>query len=108
MRRLSALTALLALAVPAAAPAQTPPAQPAPQPAPAPAAASLRIATQHVGSDGAVLAKGSWGVVGKLQPASKGEQVSVRVYRNGKRVSSRTVKSAANGQFKARFKMARS
>lgn len=103
MRRLPALPALLLLAVPAAASAQTPPTPPAP-----PAAASLRLAIQRVGSDGVVLAKASWGVVGKLQPATEGEAVSIRLYRNGKRVKARTVRTAADGQFKVRLRIARS
>jgi peptidoglycan hydrolase-like protein with peptidoglycan-binding domain len=66
------------------------------------------MVTQDVGSDGVALAKAGWGVVGKLQPATKGERVNVRLYRNGKRVKSRTVRSAADGRFKVRFRLARS
>jgi L,D-transpeptidase-like protein/putative peptidoglycan binding protein len=111
MRRISSLTALVVLlaAAPAAAQDPTapppPPPPPAPPPAPpAPAAAKLHIATQKVGSDRAVLAGQTWRIIGKLDPATKGQVVVVRLYTRGKKIAAKKAK-VRNGRFVARFKL---
>ena len=111
MRRSSALIPLLAaLALPSAVAAQTtttPAPTPAAQTTPAPEPATLRVATQEVGRDGAVLAKRTWGVVGKLLPAKAGQTVVVRLYRGGKKVVARKARTNAGGQFRVRLSMNR-
>ncbi|HEX8121616.1 MAG TPA: L,D-transpeptidase family protein [Solirubrobacteraceae bacterium] len=106
MRRLSSLTALVLLLAAAPAAAQDPAASPPPPPAPppAPAAAKLHIAAQKVGSDRAVLAGAPWRIVGKLDPATDGQVVVVRLYSRGKKVAAKKAKVRA-GRFVARFRM---
>ena len=111
MRRstlIALLCGLCVVAAPAAASAQSPPpGQGAPAPPPAPAAATLRMATQLVGRDGAVLGGARWGVVGKLQPATANESVVVRLYRNGKRVAAKQLRTNAAGIFRTRVHVGR-
>ena len=122
MRRfLAPITLLIALAaaVPAAAQTPTLPGQePAPPPGggqpepgggqatppPPPQKASLKIAHQEVGKDGAVLAGRFFRIAGRLTPVADGEQVTIRLYARGKRVRSRTV-TVAGGRFDARFRL---
>ncbi|HEV2812482.1 MAG TPA: L,D-transpeptidase [Solirubrobacteraceae bacterium] len=115
MRRLLPLTALLALAASAPAAAQDPPApapapppeqQPAPPPPPPPAppTPTLRIATQKVGPDRAVLAGRTWRIAGRLDPAPDGQHVVVRLYSRGKKVASKKAR-VRNGRFVARFRL---
>ena len=119
MRRLllpTTLLAVLAAAAPAAAqqppapappPQQPPPEQqpPPPPPPPAPAPAKLRIATQKVGPDGLVLAGTTWRVVGRLEPATKGQEVVVRLFSRGKKIAAKKARVKPNGTFVARFNL---
>ena len=109
MRRLLALSALLAgvAAVPAAAQTPTNPVQPQPapqqppaqQPAPAPAA-KLTLATER---DRLVLARRSFRVAGRLTPATAGQKVVVRLYRGKRKLQARSVAVDAEGRFRTRL-----
>ncbi len=78
---------------PAPAPAATPVATPTPVPAATPAAATLEIATERVGPKATVLSGDRWRVRGSLQPFVEGQTVTVRFYRGGKKIGSRTVRA---------------
>jgi hypothetical protein len=112
MRRLLALSALLAgvAAVPAAAQTPTNPVQPQPapqqppaeqQPAPAPApAAKLTLATER---DRLVLARRSFRVAGRLTPATAGQKVVVRLYRGTRKLQAKSVAVDAEGRFRTKL-----
>ena len=101
MRRLLLLSALATALVAAPAAAQDPT---TPAPAPAPAApvpeAKLSLGTDR---DGAVLARRSFRVAGRLTPAVKGEEVVVRVYRGATRLAAETVQVDENGAYVAQL-----
>jgi hypothetical protein len=105
MRRLLALSALLAglAAVPAAAQQPTAPAQPAPQqqpqPAPAPAPAPEAKLTLAGERDQVVLARRAFRVAGRLTPAVAGQKVVVRLYRGNRKLQARSVAVDAEGRF---------
>jgi hypothetical protein len=99
MRRLipaAAVLGCLAIASPALAqtppvptPTPTPTVTPTPAPAPAPVAGTLRISTLDTLRDGkrrVVVSGRAWRVAGTVTPYVAGETVTVRVYRDGKRV----------------------
>ena len=69
-----------------------------------PPAATLAIATQKVGPDGAVLARTSFRVTGKLDPAPAGEKVTVRLYRGKRKLRARSVPVNPDGTFAATFR----
>jgi peptidoglycan hydrolase-like protein with peptidoglycan-binding domain len=96
MRRLIALTAtgVLAAAAPAAAQDQPPP-PPAPAPAPAPAppaAGQLTVVVDKAGSFATVVAGQRWRVRGDVTPYVAGQEVVVRLYRDGKKFLARRAK----------------
>jgi hypothetical protein len=115
MRRLIAHTSLLvALIAAGPAAAQTPtipgqPGQPGPQPAgpqpptAPPKKATLKIAHQKVGADGATLAGRYFRIAGRLTPVAAGERVTIRLYARGRVARKRTV-TAKGGRFRARFR----
>jgi peptidoglycan hydrolase-like protein with peptidoglycan-binding domain len=98
------LFALMAVAGAAAAPAPALAQDPAPAPEPAPQApakppkATLKLTLERVGSGG-VLAGRRWVVRGALRPYVKGQRVTVRLHRRGKKIAVRglTVRPAGNG-----------
>ena len=96
MKRRSTFLAAALASLAAAAPAAAQTAQPAP--------ATLTIATQNVGADGAVLARSSFGVTGKLDPAPAGEKVTIRLYRGTKKVRAKTAAVAPDGTFAVTFR----
>ena len=111
MRRLLAVSALLAGLAAAPAGAQQPttpaPSQPAPQqpppqqPAPAPApAAKLTLASE---GDRLVLARRSFRVAGRLTPAVAGQKVVVRLYRGARKLQAKSVAIDAEGRFSTKL-----
>lgn len=123
VRALTPLAAAAVLAlVPAAAQGQEPPAATTPvpatttpttpaappaAPAPAPAAGTLSFVLERVnGSARAVLAGDRFRVRGRVTPYVAGEKVVVRFYRDGRKVTARSVtpqKSGAHGRFALGF-----
>ena len=105
MRRLLLLSALATALVAAPAAAQDP-TTPTPAPAPAPAApepvpeAKLTLGSER---DGAVLARRSFRVAGRLTPAVEGEEVVVRVYRGATKLAAKTVEVDEDGAFRTRL-----
>jgi hypothetical protein len=105
MRRLLLLSALAAVLVAAPAAAQDTTA-----PAPAPAApepvpeAKLTLGADR---DGAVLARRSFRVAGRLTPAVEGEEVVVRVYRGTTRLAAKTVEVDEDGAYSTRLSVRR-
>jgi hypothetical protein len=106
MRRLALPVALAAalLVVPAAASAQLPTVTPTPTatPTPAPAAAKIRIKALDTHRDGArrvVVSGRTWRVSGTVTPYVAGESVTVRLYRDGKRIHTKRerLRPTANG-----------
>src|SRR5437762_1084871 len=83
MRRLLALTTMAVLAVVAPAAAQD---QQTPPPPPAPAGGQLTVVVDKVGKLRTVVAGQRWRVRGDVAPYVAGQQVVVRLYRDGKKL----------------------
>jgi hypothetical protein len=102
-----ALAAALALLAPAAAAAQDPaPPPPPPAPAPPPPVPQLTLVAKKVipvGHDALVLQRRSFRVRGTMTPAVAGQQVELRVFRDGKRNRMVRVAVRADGSFARRM-----
>jgi hypothetical protein len=91
----AAVLGCLALAAPAAA--QDPVPTPTPTPSPAPAEGKLTaraLGTHHDGKRRVVVAGRSWQLTGSVRPYVAGQTVTVRVYRDGRRLTQRRLRLA--------------
>jgi hypothetical protein len=84
--------------VPTPTPTATPTPTPTPPPAAAPAPGTMRLAardTRRVGKARVVVAGRAWRLAGTVTPFVAGQTVTVRVYRDGKRIAQRREPIAA-------------
>ncbi len=103
MHRALALSLLLAVSAAAPAAAQDPAAAPPPPPPQQPT--TLTAVTQKVGPDRLVLARTTWRVAGKLDPAVPGQHVVVRLYSRGKKVLAKRARVGEDGLYVVRLKL---